>query len=96
MRDVYIIGTGIHPWMGFSEQVFADFAAVAVDGALKDANIEWQKIQAIANEGTAHRSRPVRWKNVIRQFWHFQHESPPTVYDKDSQNGNFDRAQITF
>jgi len=47
MRDVYIIGTGIHPWMGFSEKVFADFAAVAVDGALKDANIEWQKIQAI-------------------------------------------------
>jgi acetyl-CoA acetyltransferase len=33
--------------MGFSEQVFADFAAVAVDGALKDANIEWKKIQSI-------------------------------------------------
>ena len=47
MRDVYIIGTGIHPWMGFSEQVFADFAAVAVNGALKDADIEWKKIQAI-------------------------------------------------
>ena len=47
MRDVCIIGTGIHPWMGFSEQVFADFAAVAVDGALKDAHIEWKKIQAI-------------------------------------------------
>jgi acetyl-CoA acetyltransferase len=47
MRDVYIIGTGIHPWMGFSEQVFADFAAVAVEGALKDAAIEWQKIQSI-------------------------------------------------
>jgi acetyl-CoA acetyltransferase len=47
MRDVYIIGTGIHPWGGFSEKVFTDFAAVAVDGALKDADIEWQKIQAI-------------------------------------------------
>jgi len=47
MRDVYIIGTGIHPWMGFSEQVFADFAATAVDGALQDANIEWEKIQSI-------------------------------------------------
>jgi acetyl-CoA acetyltransferase len=33
--------------MGFSEQVFADFAAVAVDNALKDAAIEWQKIQSI-------------------------------------------------
>ena len=47
MRDVHIIGTGIHPWGGFSEQVFADFATVAVDGALKDADIEWKKIQAI-------------------------------------------------
>jgi len=47
MRDVYIIGTGIRPWMGFSEQVFADFAAVAVNGALKDADIEWNKIQTI-------------------------------------------------
>jgi len=33
--------------MGFSEKVFADFAAVAVDNALKDADIEWQKIQSI-------------------------------------------------
>jgi len=47
MRDVYIIGTGIHPWGGFSEKVFADFAAVAVNGALKDANVEWKRIQAI-------------------------------------------------
>ncbi len=47
MRDVYIIGTGIHPWMGFSEQVFADFAAVAVNDALKDANIEWLKTSVI-------------------------------------------------
>jgi acetyl-CoA acetyltransferase len=47
MRDVYIIGTGIHPWMGFTEKVFSDLATVAVDGALKDADIEWQKIQSI-------------------------------------------------
>ena len=47
MRDVYIIGTGIHPWMGFSEKVFSDFATVAVNGALKDADIEWNRIQTI-------------------------------------------------
>lgn len=47
MRDIHIIGTGMSPWMGFTEQVFADFAAVAVDGALKDANIEWKNIQSI-------------------------------------------------
>lgn len=47
MRDVYIIGTGIHPWMGFAEKVFAEFAETAVDGALKDAGVEWEKIQSI-------------------------------------------------
>ena len=47
MRDIHIIGTGMSPWMGFTEQVVADFAAVAVDGALKDANIEWKNIQSI-------------------------------------------------
>ena len=47
MRDVYVIGTGIHPWMGFSEKVFSDFSAVAVNGALKDADIEWSRIQSI-------------------------------------------------
>jgi acetyl-CoA acetyltransferase len=47
MRDVYIVGTGIHPWEGFSEKVFADFAAVAVGAALKDAAIDWKRIQSI-------------------------------------------------
>jgi len=47
MRDVYIIGTGISPWLGFSEQVFINFGIVAIDNALKDADIEWKQIQAI-------------------------------------------------
>jgi len=47
MRDVYIIGTGIHPWLGFVEQNFTNFGAVAVSNALKDADVEWKQIQAI-------------------------------------------------
>jgi acetyl-CoA acetyltransferase len=47
MRDVYIVGTGISPWMGFSETNFCDFGTVAVDNALKDAGIEWKDLQAI-------------------------------------------------
>ncbi|MBW1678489.1 MAG: hypothetical protein JRJ79_18335 [Deltaproteobacteria bacterium] len=33
--------------MGFSEQVFINFGIVAIDNALKDADIEWKQIQAI-------------------------------------------------
>jgi acetyl-CoA acetyltransferase len=47
MKDVYIIGTGISPWLGYSETNFCDYGEVAVDNALKDAGIEWKNIQAI-------------------------------------------------
>jgi acetyl-CoA acetyltransferase len=47
MRDVYIIGTGISPWLGYSETNFTNYGEVAVDNALKDADIEWKQIQAI-------------------------------------------------
>jgi acetyl-CoA acetyltransferase len=47
MRDVYIIGTGIHPWLVRSEEVFTNFGTVAIDRAMKDASIEWKNIQAI-------------------------------------------------
>jgi acetyl-CoA acetyltransferase len=47
MRDVYIIGMGFSPWLGFSEQVFTNFGTVAIDKALKEADIEWKRIQAI-------------------------------------------------
>jgi len=44
MRDVYIIGMGFSPWLGFSEQVFTNFGTVAIDRALKDADIEWKTL----------------------------------------------------
>ena len=47
MKDVYIIGTGISPWLGYSATNFCDYGTVAVDNALKDAGIEWKNIQAI-------------------------------------------------
>ena len=47
MRDVYIIGTGISPWQGWSETNFSDFGTVAVDNAMTDAGIEWKQIEAI-------------------------------------------------
>ncbi len=47
MRDIYIIGTGVSPWLGYSETNFTNFGEVAVDKALKDAAIEWKRIQAI-------------------------------------------------
>ncbi len=47
MRDVYIIGVGLHPWGKFDDKIFTQIGEVAVAEALKDANMEWKKIQAI-------------------------------------------------
>jgi len=47
MKDVYIIGTGQHPWGKFDELVFTQIGEVAVSNALKDARIQWQDIGAI-------------------------------------------------
>jgi len=47
MRDIYIVGTGEHPWGKFDDKVFTQLGEVAVAAALKDASIEWKQIQAI-------------------------------------------------
>jgi len=47
MKDVYIIGTGQHPWGKFDDTVFTQIGEVAVSKALEDAGIQWQDIGAI-------------------------------------------------
>jgi acetyl-CoA acetyltransferase len=48
MREVAIIGVGMHPWGVFPEKTFDDLAIDATLKALKDAKIPWRKIEAIA------------------------------------------------
>ena len=45
MKDVHIVGTGLHPWGKFDNKTFVELGTVAVDNALKDAGVEWEKIQ---------------------------------------------------
>ena len=46
MREVCIIGVGIHRFGRFSDKTFMDLGAEATLEALKDANIRWDRIQA--------------------------------------------------
>ncbi len=46
MRDVAIIGVGIHPFGRFPGKEFTDIGQVAVLGAIKDAGISWKDVQA--------------------------------------------------
>lgn len=46
MREVCIIGVGIHRFGRFPEKTFIDLGAKATLDALKDAKIGWEKIQA--------------------------------------------------
>ncbi len=47
MRDVYIIGVGMHPWGKFEDKIFTQLGEIAVAEALRDAKVEWKNIQAI-------------------------------------------------
>jgi acetyl-CoA acetyltransferase len=47
MRDIYIIGTGEHPWGKFEDKIFTQMGEVAVAQALKDSGTEWKDIGAI-------------------------------------------------
>ncbi|MGP8051667.1 MAG: thiolase C-terminal domain-containing protein [Desulfobaccales bacterium] len=46
MRDVAVIGIGMHPWGKFPKKTFTELAAVAIRNALKDAGLEWKDIQS--------------------------------------------------
>ena len=48
MRDVAVIGVGVHPWGKFEDRSVTQLCRTAVEAALKDAGVQWRDIQAIA------------------------------------------------
>lgn len=48
MRDVAVVGLGMHPWGKFAEKSVQQLCRVAVDAALKDAGVAWREIEAVA------------------------------------------------
>ncbi|OFZ87777.1 MAG: hypothetical protein A2V78_09210 [Betaproteobacteria bacterium RBG_16_64_18] len=47
MREVFIVGVGLHPWGKFKDKTFIELGTLAIANALKDANVEWKEIQGI-------------------------------------------------
>ncbi|MEO6029556.1 MAG: transporter [Candidatus Binatia bacterium] len=48
MRDVAVVGLGMHPWGKFPDKSVQQLCRVAVDAALKDAGVAWREIEAVA------------------------------------------------
>jgi len=48
MREVAVLGVGMHPWGKFENKSVTDLCRDAVEAALKDAGVEWPDIQAVA------------------------------------------------
>lgn len=48
MRDVAVLGVGMHPWGKFDDKPLNTMCRDAVDLALKDAGVNWRDIQAIS------------------------------------------------
>ena len=49
MREVAIIGVGLHPWGKFPQKTFVDLGVEAIAKALRDASIEWKEIETICS-----------------------------------------------
>jgi acetyl-CoA acetyltransferase len=56
MKEVAIIGVGMHPWGKFEDKSLVDLGAVAVREALKDAGLKWSQVQAMVAGLTAYAS----------------------------------------
>ncbi len=48
MRDVAVIGLGMHPWGKFPDKSVTELCREAVVAALEDAGVAWREIQAVA------------------------------------------------
>jgi acetyl-CoA acetyltransferase len=48
MRDVAVLGVGMHPWGKFADRSVTDLCRVAVGAALEDAGVSWRDVEAVA------------------------------------------------
>ncbi|MFQ5478885.1 MAG: transporter [Candidatus Binatia bacterium] len=48
MREVAVIGLGMHPWGKFGDKSVGQLCRAAVDAALEDAGVAWSEIEAVA------------------------------------------------
>ncbi|MCH7698617.1 MAG: transporter [Chloroflexi bacterium] len=48
MRDVAVLGVGMHPWGKFEDKSITDLSREAVEAALRDAGIAWPEIEAVS------------------------------------------------
>ncbi len=48
MRDVAVLGVGMHPWGKFEDKSITDLSREAVEAALRDAGITWPAIEAVS------------------------------------------------
>lgn len=46
MREVAVLGIGMHPWGKFPQKSFTDLGVVAIDNALQDAGLKWTDVQS--------------------------------------------------
>src|SRR3990172_11965871 len=48
MREIAVIGVGMHPWGKFEGKSLTQMSREAVEAALQDAGVAWREIQAVA------------------------------------------------
>lgn len=47
MRDVFVIGVGLHPWGKFPDKSWVEMGSGVIGAALQDADVAWTEIEAM-------------------------------------------------
>ena len=48
MREVAVLGVGMHPWGKFPDKSITDLSRESVEAALRDADVTWPEIEAVS------------------------------------------------
>lgn len=49
MRDVFVVGVGLHPWGKFPDKSWVEMGADVMSGALTDADLQWTDVEALVS-----------------------------------------------
>ena len=57
VQEIAILGVGMHPWGKWGKN-FVEYGLIAIQNALKDANVEWKDIQYVSGGNTIRSGYP--------------------------------------
>jgi acetyl-CoA acetyltransferase len=86
MRDVVMVGAGLHRYRVFPEKNAIELGAVAIQRALDDAGCQWTDIEAVYCGGLismGHPLGPTGLRQIVEILWQMRRTADPRQIPQD-------------